>query len=234
MMTLQQIRDQSPCLEGWTKLLKSLGNPPMDTVISLGDVAKSNGAADAWWCVRALDWSDMTLRRQVIAALMPSVERAAKHTTDKRVHDCIGALKDWIDGKPADFDGAAMAAEAASAEAAAAWAAKAAEAAMAAATKAAEAASAEAASAEAAAAWAAKAAASAEAAEAWAAKAAEAAMAAKAWAAKAAETAMAAKAWAAKAAETAMAAKAAEAVEMKAQRADLIAAFPPLILHNDP
>ena len=207
MMTLQQIRDQSPCLEGWTKLLKSLGNPPMDTVISLGDVAKSNGAADAWWCVRALDWSDMTLRRQVIAALMPSVERAAKHTTDKRVHDCIGALKDWIDGKPADFDGAAMAAEAASAEAA---------------------------SAEAAAAWAAKAAASAEAAEAWAAKAAEAAMAAKAWAAKAAETAMAAKAWAAKAAETAMAAKAAEAVEMKAQRADLIAAFPPLILHNDP
>ncbi len=127
MLSLQQIRDQSPCSEGWTKLLKSLGSPPMDTVISLGDVAKSNGAADAWWCVRALDWSDMTLRRQVIAALMPSAERAAKHTTDKRVHDCIAALKDWLNGKPAALDEAAWAADAAARAAdAAAWAADAA------------------------------------------------------------------------------------------------------------
>ena len=130
MLTLQQIRDQSPCIGGWTKLLISLGNPPMDTVISLGDVAKSNDAADAWWCVRALDWSDMALRRRVIAALMPSVERAAQHTTDKRVHDCIAAIHDWIAGRPADLEAAAWAAAAAAAaeaaEAAAAWAAEAA------------------------------------------------------------------------------------------------------------
>ena len=113
MLTLQQIRDQSPCSEGWTKLLKSLGNPPMDTVISLGDVAKSNDAADAWWCVRALDWNNEQVRREVIKALIPSVERAAKHTTNKCVHDCIGALKDWIDGKPAYLESAARAAEAA-------------------------------------------------------------------------------------------------------------------------
>jgi hypothetical protein len=110
MLTLQQIRDQSPCTEGWTKLLKSLGNPPMGTVISLGDVAKSNDAADAWWCVRALDWSDMAVRRQVVAAVMPSVERAAKHTTDKRVHDCIAVIHDWIAGRPADLEAAAAAA----------------------------------------------------------------------------------------------------------------------------
>ena len=120
MLTLQQIRDQSPCQEGWTKLLKSLGNPPMDTVISLGDVAKSNNAADAWWCVRALDWSNEQVRRDVIKALLPSVERAAKHTTDKRVQDCIGALKDWTDGKPADLKAAAWAAWAARAAARAA------------------------------------------------------------------------------------------------------------------
>ena len=113
MLTLQQIRDQSPCSEGWIKLLKSLGNPPMDTVISLGDVAQSNGAADAWWCVRALNWNNEQVRREVINALIPSVERAAKHTDDKRVHDCINALKDWIDGKPADLDAAARAAGAA-------------------------------------------------------------------------------------------------------------------------
>jgi hypothetical protein len=110
MLTLQQIRDQSPCTEGWTKLLKSLGNPPMGTVISLGDVAKSNDAADAWWCVRALDWSDMAVRRQVVAAVMPSVERAAKHTTDKRVHDCIAVIHDWMAGRPADLEAAAAAA----------------------------------------------------------------------------------------------------------------------------
>ena len=131
MMTLQQIRDQSPCSEGWTKLLKSLGRPPINTVISLGDVAKSNGAADAWWCVRALDWNNERVRREVIKALIPSLERAAKHTTDKRVEDCIGVLKDWVDGKPADLDAAAKAAWAAAraAEAAAraaAWAAEAA------------------------------------------------------------------------------------------------------------
>ena len=199
MLTLQQIRDQSPCSEGWTKLLKSLGNPPLDTVISLGDVAKSNGAADSWWCVKALDWNNEQVRREVIKALIPAVERAAKHTTDKRVQDCINALKDWIDGKPADLEAAARAAEAAraAAEAArAAWAA--AEAARAA--------------------WAA-----AEAAEAaGAARAAEAAEAA-AWAAEAAEAAAWAAAWAA---------RAAEAAELESQRADLIAAFPPLILKD--
>ena len=133
MMTLQQIRDRSPCTEGWTKLLKSLGNPPKDTVISLGDVAVSNGAADAWWCVRALDWNNEQVRLDVVKALIQSVERAAKHTDDKRVHDCICALKDWIDGKPADLDSAAEAARAAAEAAEAARAAEAAEAAEAAA-----------------------------------------------------------------------------------------------------
>lgn len=178
MLALKQIRNKSPCREGWTQLLKSLGNPPMDTVISLGDVAKSNGAADAWWCVRALDWSDVTQRRQVIAALIPCLERAAKHTTDNRVHDCIGALKDWIDGKPVDLKAAAE--DAAIAAWAAAWAAE--DAAIAAG-----------------AAWA---------------------------AARAAEAAGAAAgaAWAA--------ARAARAAEINAQRAVLIAAFPPLILKD--
>ena len=195
MLTLQQIRERSPCSEGWTKLLKSLGSPPMDTVISLGDVAKSNGAADAWWCVRALDWNNEQVRREVIKALIPAVERASKHTTDKRVYDCIGALKDWLDGKPADLDAAARAAGAAAraadaerATARAAWAAWAADAARAAA-------------------WAADA----ERATAWA-----------AWATDAAGAA----------ARAADAAGAAWAAELEAQRADLIAAFPPLILKD--
>ena len=119
MMTLQQIRDQSPCTEGWTKLLKSLGNPPMDTVVSLGDIAKSNGADDAYWCVRALDWNNEQVRRDVIKVLMLSVRRASKHTADERVHKCIGTIQDWLDGRLADLE----AARAADRLAAAAWAA---------------------------------------------------------------------------------------------------------------
>jgi len=168
----------------------------MDTVISLGDVAKSNGAADAWWCVRALDWNNEQVRREVIKALIPAVERASKHTTDKRVYDCIGALKDWLDGKPADLDAAARAAGAAARAAGAA--ARAADAAVDAERAPADAARA--------AAWAADA----ERATAWA-----------AWAADAAGAA-----WAAWAAD------AAGAAELEAQRADLIAAFPPLILKD--
>jgi NAD(P)H-hydrate repair Nnr-like enzyme with NAD(P)H-hydrate dehydratase domain len=38
------------------------------------------------------------------------VERAAKHTTDKRVHDCIAVIHDWIAGRPADLEAAAAAA----------------------------------------------------------------------------------------------------------------------------
>jgi hypothetical protein len=50
---------------------------------------------------------------------MPSVERAAKHTTDKRVHDCIAVIHDWIAEKPADLTAAAAAGAAVTAGAAA-------------------------------------------------------------------------------------------------------------------
>lgn len=172
MMTLQQIRDQSPCTEGWTKLLKSLGSPPMNTVISLGDVAKSNGADDAWWCVRALDWNNEQVRRDVIKVLMLSVTRASKRTADDRVHQWIATIQDWLDGKPADLNAAAEAAARATEAEAAAWAAACAVRAAARAAEAARAARAASAAKAAAAAWAATRAAAwaASAAEAWAAE----------------------------------------------------------------
>lgn len=128
-ITLQKIRDAKPCSGGWTKLLTALGNPPLETVISLGDVAVSNNAADALWCARCIDD-----RRAVVALVMPAVKRASAHTTDQRVHDCIAALDLWVAGDDkVDLNAAAEAAEAAGAwAAAAAWAWIAAEAARAA------------------------------------------------------------------------------------------------------
>ncbi len=176
-MTLAQIKAHGPC---------HLHDAPLDTFVSLGDIAAHYDAADAWWCVRALDWNDIAIRRKVISVLLLSVKRAAKHTTDQRVHDCIAALGKWCAGDDSvDLQAAeSAAAEAETAAAEAAWTAAAA--------------TAEAAAAEAA----------------WAA----------AWAAWAAEAARAV----ARAATAAWAAEAARAAERKQQKADLIAAFPPM------
>ena len=116
--TLARIRDKRPYFEGWAKLLSGLGYTEAaaavtkkevisagdglfggDRIVSLGDVATTNNALDAMWCVRALDWSDIAVRRAIIAgAVLPAVVRASKHTKDKRVHDAIADLQLWCDG----------------------------------------------------------------------------------------------------------------------------------------
>ena len=99
-ITLAEIRAQGPCADGWRKLLASLGgaDTPLDTRVSLGDIARSNGANDALWCMRCLDWSDVAMRRAVVGAILLGVERASVHTTDARVHDCIAAVRAWVAG----------------------------------------------------------------------------------------------------------------------------------------
>ena len=234
--TLQSIRDAGPCgikrgeKGGWNKLLIGLGyspgNYPKTALVSLGDVADINDAADSLWCIRCLDWSDAAVCRAVIAgAVMPAVKRAAKFTKDQRVHACIAAIDKWLGGD--DTVDLITAARAAAGAARAAEAAGAAEAAARAARAAAEAAREAGAAGAARAARAARAAgAAAEAARAaWAALAARAAEAAGA--AEAAEVAWEA-AEAAGAAEAAEAARAAEAAGREQLRADIIAAFPRL------
>ena len=100
LITLAQIRAQHPCESGWRKVLAAYG-PDLDTAISLGDIAASNGAEDALWCVQCLDWSDVAVRRAVIRAIMPGVRRAAVHTDDARVGDCIAAIDRWLAGDDA-------------------------------------------------------------------------------------------------------------------------------------
>ena len=118
MITLQQIRDKRPCREGWAKLLVCLGgtsgNYDPDRQVTLGDVAASNGAADAWWCVRCLDTTDAMLRRRIVRALLPACRRVATHTTDARVAYCLAAVARWVEGDDAvDLKTAARAARAA-------------------------------------------------------------------------------------------------------------------------
>jgi hypothetical protein len=129
-MTLAEIRYHQPCEDGWRTLLASVGGAraPLTTRVSLGDIARCSSAAEAWWSVRALDWSDDTVRRRVVSVLLLTVRRAAMHTTDDRVHASIEAIQRWCDGDDsvdlrAAADAAAAAAKARAADAAAAWAA---------------------------------------------------------------------------------------------------------------
>ena len=120
-LTLQIIRDHSPCTDGWKKLIKAIGSD-LNTELSIGDVLISNGLDDALWCLQCLE------PRQRVAAVMPAVKRASVHATDKRVHDCIAAIEQWLAGDDAvDINAAARsaaeAAEAAKAAEAEKWAA---------------------------------------------------------------------------------------------------------------
>lgn len=100
LITLQQIRDKSPCQSGWKKLLTTLGNPTdLSIKVSIGDVAKSNGAQDALWCLRCVND-----RRFSTSLVLPAVRRASTHTTDTRVHECIALLGQFVDGQPVYMD----------------------------------------------------------------------------------------------------------------------------------
>lgn len=74
--TLEHLRKYHPCADGWTMLRRGLKYPPLNTLIALGDVAAVNGAADAWWSVRAVDWRNQDVRMLVIGILAKAVARA--------------------------------------------------------------------------------------------------------------------------------------------------------------
>ena len=61
--TLNQIRKHSPCSEGWTKLLTTLGKTKADDeALSLIAILDSNGLDDALWCLRAIEGRDKEIR----------------------------------------------------------------------------------------------------------------------------------------------------------------------------
>lgn len=61
--TLNQIREHSPCAEGWEKLLRTLGKTKADDEpVSITQVLDSNGLEDALWCLRAVAGCDREIR----------------------------------------------------------------------------------------------------------------------------------------------------------------------------
>jgi hypothetical protein len=66
--TLNKIREQNPCRDGWAKLLKHLGKTCADDVeVPLLTILESNGLNDALWCLRAVDGFDKEKRLMAVA-----------------------------------------------------------------------------------------------------------------------------------------------------------------------
>jgi hypothetical protein len=66
--TLNKIREQEPCKDGWGKLLKHLGKTYADDVeLDLLTILESNGLDDALWCLRAVDGHDKEKRLMAVA-----------------------------------------------------------------------------------------------------------------------------------------------------------------------
>ena len=61
--TLNNIRQHSPCADGWAKLLRCLGKTQADDEpVSLLTILDSNGLTDALWCLRAVDGYQREMR----------------------------------------------------------------------------------------------------------------------------------------------------------------------------
>jgi hypothetical protein len=82
--TLNAIRANSPCTEGWAKLLKHLGKTTADDEpLSLLTVLESNGLDDAVWCLRTEPTPERTQRFALaVARRVEHLSPAAKACND--------------------------------------------------------------------------------------------------------------------------------------------------------
>ena len=125
-ITLNMIRVHSPCGDGWEKLLKSLGKTKADDdPLTFGQIAKSNGVYDAFWCLRALPKDKQYIARLIAADIaervLPIFEK--EYPNDRRPREAIKASRDFALGKIDEEARAAAWAAAGAAAGAAAWAA---------------------------------------------------------------------------------------------------------------
>ena len=104
-VTLKAIKNHSPCLDGWQKLLKHLGKTKSDNKpLSLITILDSNGLDDALWCLRALP-PEMDGKIRLFNCLI--AERALKYweavyPDDKRPHEAIAVARRYVIGNADD------------------------------------------------------------------------------------------------------------------------------------
>jgi hypothetical protein len=118
--TLNRIRAQSPCEDGWGKLLKTLGKTKCDDEpLAYSIIAKSNGIDDALWCCRSEPEQWKTWRLFAVWC-----GRQVEHLmADERSKEALNVAERHANGLATDEELAAAGAAAWAAARAAAWAA---------------------------------------------------------------------------------------------------------------
>jgi len=118
--TLKKIRAQSPCNEGWEKLLKHLGKTKADDEqLSLLTILDSNGIGDALWCMRAINGRDKEIRLYAVWCA-----RQVQHLTkDPRSITALDMAERFANGEATEEELAEVWAAAWAAANAASWAA---------------------------------------------------------------------------------------------------------------
>jgi len=85
--TLEDIKEHSPCGNGWGKLLKSLGKTKSDDEqLSFKTILESNGLYAALWCLRAVSGYDREIRLYAVWCAR-QVEHLDKSGTAKQTND---------------------------------------------------------------------------------------------------------------------------------------------------
>jgi len=97
--TLNQIRDESPCADGWKKLLAHLGKTQADDeALSIITILDSNGLDDALWCLRAVTGHDREIRLHAVWRV-----RQVQHLlTDRRSLDALDVAERFANGLATD------------------------------------------------------------------------------------------------------------------------------------
>ena len=98
--TLQAIRDERPCKDGWKKLVKYLGGTSrvnMDAPLPLETVLESNGYVDTLWCFRAI--APDVRKRLICLWLADVLEHSAKDKPNKWLRDGAQLLRDYDAGR---------------------------------------------------------------------------------------------------------------------------------------
>lgn len=99
--TLNKIRKLNPCIDGWEKLLNSLGKTKADDdLVLIKTILKSNGLSDALWALSAVEDNESAIIL-ICADIAESVAYIynAKHPNDNLITDAIQAKRDYANGK---------------------------------------------------------------------------------------------------------------------------------------
>lgn len=104
LITLNKIREKSPCAEGWQKLLTSKGKTSADDIeFPLTDVLDSNGLNDTFWCLRCLPEHNSLWRLYAVWC----AEQVNHLMTDERSLNALVVARNHANGLATDEELAA-------------------------------------------------------------------------------------------------------------------------------